>query len=377
MRIAQVVSAMNNLSSGVQSYLDDLCAALSSIGEKPILYTCGSVKYVPRNYELRSFPTCAFPAARLGRSPGLKRALFKELPSFDIVQTNALWMLPNLYPAQALRCAKTKLVTMPHGSFSSWSLSRSKWRKKVFGWLGQNKALARTDMFIATCEAEYEDIRRLGFRQPVAIIPIGVDVKKVSAVAHSAKRYRRLVFMSRIHPVKNIEMLLRVWSRIAAGFPDWQLSLVGPDKGAYADQMKLLAQRLGCPRTNFEGALLGEEKYKFLWESSCFVLPTFTENFGIVIAESLACALPVVCTRGAPWGGIIENDCGWWPEIDETQFQDSLVAALSSSEQELRRMGENGRRWVERDFSWGSVACKLRDAYRWLIQGGTRPGYIL
>ena len=256
----------------------------------------------------------------------------------------------------------------------------AKWKKRLIGWYGQYAAMAATDMWVATSDDEYNDIRRLGYKQPIVVLPNGVELPEITFAGEGVKKRsirRRMFFLSRIHPKKNVELLIRCWARLESKFPDWVLSVVGPDKdNEYADKMKNLACELGCCRVRFEGELNGEAKYRFMAESDCEVLPTHSENFGMVVAESLACGTPVICSHGAPWKGLRDNRCGWWVATEEAEFENAMKEAMAMPREELAEMGVRGREWMCRDFDWNAIGLKMKAAYAWICGKGDKPDWV-
>ena len=315
MKVIQVVPSIAHESSGVSYTMLSISRGLSNAGCDVSLYSTGLPMGVEFPCGAVECPVKAFPSVRLGRSPEMFRRLKVACKTADVIHSNSLWMMPNIYPYWASRGTKCKLVMQPHGTLSEYALSRSKWKKRLIGWLGQYAALAAADMWVATADSEFEDIRRLGYKQPVVVLPNGVDLPiiNLSEIKRCNRGRRRMFFLSRIHPKKNVGMLIRCWAKLENQFPDWDLSIVGPDKdNPYADEMKSLAVELGCKRVTFEGEMKGVEKFRFMAESDCEVLPTYSENFGMVVAEALACGTPVICSHGAPWSGLCSEKCGWW-----------------------------------------------------------------
>src|SRR5262249_29857480 len=135
---------------------------------------------------------------------------------------------------------------------------------------------------------------------------------------------RKLVFLSRVHPKKGVDLLVRAWSAVSTRFPDWELDIIGPDEIGSMEAIRRLVAELHAERVTFVGPLYGEEKWRALGSASAFVLPTHSENFGIAVAEALAVGVPAIVTRGAPWSGLEQERCGWW--IDRTL--DALVGCL-------------------------------------------------
>lgn len=298
----------------------------------------------------------------------------------SIIHTHGMWRLAHCVPAWVVNGQPGKLVFSPRGSLSPWALSVSKWKKSIAWWgLGQRLTLKRAACFHATAESEYEDIRRLGFRQPVAIIPNGIEIPAPPPPGGLRRGDRRtLLFMSRVNPKKGIDTLLNAWGPLAARYPAWDLAIVGPsDPPGYLEEMQALAARLGLARVRFPGPLYGAAKSESLWNADLFVLPTHSENFGLVVGEALAHSRPVITTREAPWAGLETERCGWWIEDSLAALSAALDEAMSLDSADLQAMGARGRAWMERDFGWDGIAQKMSDVYLWLLGRGAQPGCVV
>ena len=105
-------------------------------------------------------------------------------------------------------------------------------------------------------------------------------------------------------------------------------------------------------------------------------MPTLSENFALTVAESLAVGTPVISTKGAPWEGLKENECGWWIEHGIEPLVDAMREAMSMSPERRIEMGKNGRNWMLKDFSWKTIAQKMATVYQWLDEGGEPPSYV-
>jgi glycosyltransferase involved in cell wall biosynthesis len=254
--------------------------------------------------------------------------------------------------------------------FTEWSWRRHAWMKQPFWHLGQRSALDRVHCFHATAADEFEDVRRRGFRQPVAVIPNGIDVPP-DVDRH--EKTNRIVFLSRIDPKKGLELLFEAWSSLAQDFRDWELVIAGPLDSTYADKMQNLVRERAIPRTTFSGAVYGARKTELLAGSRLFVLPTYSENFGLAIADALAHGTPVITTIETPWKDLSERGCGWSIRPDARELKEAMTRALSTPALELSAMGAIGRAWMARDYGWDGVAERMTEVYRWLIDGGAKP----
>ncbi len=374
MKLLQIVPTIDNEATGPSYSVVRLCDEL--VGQGAGLELC-TLRAAPRqripayNKEF----ACFEPARRLGISPAMKHYVIHGPQQYDIVHVHSIWMMPGIYGAAAAARRGVPLITAPRGSLSRAALATGTRLKPLFWHLLLRRALARTQLFHATCDAEATDIRNMGFRQPVAIIPNGVDVPDIRRAP--AATGRTLLYLGRIHPIKGLPMLLEAWRSLSMRHPEWSLDIVGPGDPAHVREIRQLAASLGLQRIRFHEPAFGADKWRHYAAADLFVLPTTSENFGMTIAESLACGTPVVTTRGAPWAGVVTERCGWWCDIGTAPLHDALASAMSLSRPVLETMGQNGRDWMRRDFSWQGIAARMLQSYRWIAgSGGDRPAWI-
>jgi glycosyltransferase involved in cell wall biosynthesis len=326
---------------------------------------------------LKSFPLGLGPK-KLGNSPLMRQWLRAEVETskVNIIHNHGMWMMPNIYPSEVSRGSNCKLVFSPHGTMSSYALDRSKFTKMVFWNFFQKNALDAVTCFHATAESEYLDIRRLGYKQPVCIIPIGVDIQEVEFREQILPQRKQLLFLGRVHPIKGVDILLNAWKVVESKFLDWDLVIAGPDNDGYLAEMENLAIKLQLDRVTFVGSLFGEEKMRAFKLASLYVLPTHSENFGITVAESLATGTPAIVTKGAPWSGLQNEGAGWWVDIGIEPLITCLEEALALSPAELGEKGLAGRDWMLRDFSWEHISSEFMAVYRWVHEGGELPSCV-
>ena len=313
---------------------------------------------------------------RLGRSPAMARWLHQQVASgaVDVLHTHGLWMMPNVYPGRVRRAGSVRLVVSPRGTLSEWAMNHHRWRKKVMWRIGQSATVERADAYHATAESEHEDIRRLGFKQPVAVIPNGIDVPPLEPKPCGGRR--RLLYLGRVHKIKGIDLLLRAWREVQERFPEWELVIAGPDDGGYLPLMQQSAAAMGLRRVIFPGPVYGAEKRALYRSAHLYVLPTYSDNFAMTVAEALAAGTPAVVTRGAPWSGLAEHGAGWWIEIGVDPLVACLENALALPAERLARMGANGHAWMAAEYTWGSVGRQMAGFYRWLRGNGARPDCV-
>lgn len=370
MKVIQLLSRIQAESDGVANCGRNLSLALNRKVdlEVHILKVKGAVPsdLNVKLYEIKHFPKLLKPLNALCVSPQMDKGVCNAMEDTDILHAHSLWMMQTYYAYKAVKGKDVKLCIHIHGTLSPWALQRSRLKKRLSSiFLKQRKALERADLLIASCEDEYRDIRNYGLKNPVAIISNGIEIPKLPSF--SVKKEKTLVFLSRIHPKKGIDILLKSWRAIQDKYPDWNLRIAGNDSSEYAASLKDYCSTQQCSRVEFTGELRGLEKHEFLAKASLFVLPTFSENFGIAVGEALACGTPVITTTGAPWSGLADNDCGLWIDLSVENLTKALEEMMSRPMDELARMGQNGREWMKRDFSWDEIANRTIRSYEWLL----------
>jgi len=378
------VPSVQEEASGTTYAVLNLCRAVARADIETYLHTIdflpflGDSAHVPLEDE--PFQTLQYssrsPLNRLCISPGMAKGLDKAAQEAEIIHSHGLWMMPNIYPGSSVQGTDCRLVCSPHGTMTEWTLRRSYWKKKVFWHLWQKKALQRAACFHATAVEEIQDVRRCGFSQPIALIPNGITIPDGSGRNRDQLERRQLLFISRIHPKKGIDILLKAWAQLQDRFPDWELLIVGPDHYGSIAKMQSLAKQVGAKRVSFPGPVYGEEKLQVYKNADLYVLPTHSENFGLTIAEALACGVPAITTKGAPWEGLVKNECGWWIDIGVEPLYRCLEEAMSASREELDVLGQRGREWMIRDYSWDVVGEMMAKTYHWVAGSGELPAWI-
>lgn len=304
------------------------------------------------------------------------RALLRFLGKnqIDLVHVHGVWS-PILAAATYMaKFRDIRFVVSPHGCLEPWALGHRKFKKRIALALYQRRILENSSMLVATAKQELDSIRRLGLLNPVAVLPNGVDLNFLH-VERSSEFPRNLLFLSRVHPVKGLKDLVLAWKKVRQ--PGWKVIVAGPDELGYTAELKALIRAEGL-ESDFEflGLVVGEKKERCFSEADIFVLPTYSENFGIAVAEALARGVPVITTTGAPWEDLIIHDCGWWVQPGVEGISSALTSAMSVSRGVLAEMGGRGIRLVEENYSWVKIGRSALSASEWVLVRNEVPPFV-
>ncbi|PHQ55834.1 MAG: hypothetical protein COC16_04525 [Lutibacter sp.] len=310
-------------------------------------------------------------------SKPLNKQLTKS--GFDLFHGHGLWELPVHQMCKVARKLAKPYVITPRGMLEPWSLTQGKLKKQLALKLFQYNDLAKAACLHATAPMEVESFRKLGFKNPIAMIPNGVNIDEFPAVVpNKTNTPKKILFLSRIHIKKGIENLIEAWRLIDNEIrQSWKIEIVGNGEENYIQTLKekVVSENLSG-QIEIKKPIFGAEKIKLFREASLFVLPTFSENFGIVIAESLASYTPVITTKGTPWEDLETLNCGWWIDIGVEPLKNALIDAMQSKETMLLGMGMNGRKLIEEKFSMESVAKQMVELYEWVTTKKNRSNFI-
>ncbi len=319
--------------------------------------------------------------AAFGFSPDLKKQLQMQTQSGGIVHSHGLWMYPGLAARECAVKNHCRLIVSPHGMLEPWALNNSSWKKKLAGHFFEYKNLQTADCLHALCAPEAENIRRYGLKNPIAIIPNGVDMEE-SAPSTDAiikkfpqiKDRRRILFLSRLHPKKGLENLLQAWKKMAPGFKDWQLLIAGSGDPAYEKDLKnFSADLISQNHVVFLGQVNGDDKKQILSAANVFILPSFSEGFSMAILEAAAAGLPVLLTPECNFPELARADAAIEMTTDPVEIEKGLRQILELSDDQRKAMGQRGRELIKKSYTWSAIAGQMCRVYDWLAGTAAMP----
>jgi glycosyltransferase involved in cell wall biosynthesis len=302
---------------------------------------------------LYNFARRIFPFLRYGYTPNLVRWLKKNARSYDAVILNGLWNYTSYGSWLALRKSHVPYYVCPHGMLDPWlkeAYPTNHFLRTVFWNLFEWKVLRDARGIFFACEQEKQLAGQSFLRGTYHGYVVGYGTQDVSGDQDAQKsaflskfprvRGRKLIlFLSRIHPKKGLDLLIRAFARHAEKLFEFDLLIAGPDDIGLKAQLTKIAVKTGIGgRIHWTGMLTGDEKWGAFRLAEFFVLPSHQENFGIAVVEAMALAVPVLITKKVNiWREV--QSCGAGrvviDEIDEIADGLQYMCSLPQSEREI------------------------------------------
>jgi glycosyltransferase involved in cell wall biosynthesis len=310
----------------------------------------------------------------------LARALDRAVPQADVVHLHSLYLFHTWYTARLCRRHGVPYLLRPHGTLDPFLWRRHRARKAVLEALFQNRVLREAAAIHYTAEEEMRLATPYVQGAPGVVVPNGLDLAEyvnlpergAFRIKHPEIGSRRIVlFLSRLNFKKGLDVLIPAFARAARRHDDLHLVIAGPDDGQLGAAQGWVAEQGIGGRTTFVGMLDHPGKLACFRDAAMFVLPSYSENFGIAIVEAMACGLPVaISDRVNIWREIEAAGAGLVapPTVDDVERQIERLA----TEPAAAAMGERGQRLVAEKFAWSKIARGLESVYRTLASAPIR-----
>lgn len=387
MRVLHLIPSISPLRGGPSQAVLALAAAQRARGLDAVVLTTndhgdrvlGDLP-IGRWCERQGVPVLAFarwsPPIRALRefavASGLLGGLRRELAATDLLHVHALFSFPSTAGMALARQQQVPYLLRSIGQLNRWSLRQSPGRKRLLLKLVERRNLNGARALHFTSDAEREEAADLGLRPPAIVLPLGVELPELDPpVPASADREVRWLFLSRIHPKKQLPVLFEALADLQRRQPAarWLLDVAGDGDASYVEQLQQLAQRLGlAERIHWCGFATGDAKAALLARADWFVLPSASENFGIAAAEALAAGTPVILSPGvalAPDVG--QAGAGLVCEPEPAALAQALERALQPPS---AAMVQAARALAAERYSWPAIAAALEQHYEAILSGG-------
>jgi glycosyltransferase involved in cell wall biosynthesis len=289
---------------------------------------------------------------------------------YQLFHANGIWEYPELITAKIARKKKIPYIITPHGMLYPQAMAISKLKKQLFLKLFLMNDLQKAVAIHATCIEEMQHIRNLGVTTPIAIVPNPVVCENKPIISKQNDE-KRIGFIGRFHTIKNIEGLIAAFKKV--NHPEYSLILIG---SGTLDYESILREKAKGAKIHFAGFLNKQEKEEIIGTLSYLVLPSQSENFGMVVPEALIKGIPVIASKGTPWEELNMHRCGWWVENDVDTLAETIQKAIDTPENERLEMGKRGQELVKNNYSVEVVAKKMIRLYDWILNGSEKPEFV-
>jgi len=376
--VIQSVASLAPETGGPARSVSNLSLALASLGVKVTILAVDlgkgfSSALIPDHelIEVVNVPVKVRAGLRPVYIPNL-RIWIQEIASEKenlIIHDHGIWLPQNWFVCNYATNNQIPLVISPRGMLEPGALQQKRIKKKVALFLYQRNLLMQAAALHAASPFEAAHLRDFEIDKPVIMIPNGTDLPPDSEGEKTRdKNDIHILFLSRIHPIKGLLLLVESLGKIKSR--DWKLTIAGYNENNHqADVEKAVREANLTDRVEFAGPVQNEEKWSYFRDADLFVLPSYSENFGIVVAEALAAGVPVITTTGTPWEELVSHKCGWWVEPTVEEVAGALDQAFRLSPDVLKAMGKRGQSLIHRKYTWDSVGKKMHDFYQSILEG--------
>ncbi len=304
----------------------------------------------------------------------LTRWLWKRTAEYDLVHIHALFSYPSVAAAICAKFAGVPYIVRPLGTLSHWGMrNRRPWLKRLSFRFIESFILKGSAGVHYTSEQEALEARDWGVRGNSLVIPNPVDLPENVRGRRTLAARMVVLFLSRLDPKKGLDLLLPAFARVRACNPQAVLMIAGDGDSEFVDGLKQQALRLGLGQyVSWTGFLRGEEKRDAFADAGIFVLPSYSENFGVAVVEAMGAGLPVIVSdQVGIHREVAKADAGLVVECSVESLESALTRALGD-EQLRARMGANASA-LARQFSPEIVAKQLIDAYARICDNHGEP----
>jgi len=383
MKVLHAISGLRQTAGGTVTALVGLASAQHAAGMQVAIAATfvnpeddDANKVRAARIDVHQLGPCRDPRSR---HPRMRSWLEELARGFDVVHIHGLWEEIQHHAARACQSLRVPYVISPHGMLDPWSLSQGAWKKKLYIALRLRRNLNRAAAVHFTTDIERELVRPLGFSANTIVEPIGIDFREFDPLPEAGSFRRKfpqlgdhpiVIFLGRLHRKKGLDLLIPAFGRLKDS--PAMLVIAGPDDEYESEVRRMVAAAGIEKRVVFTGMLRGRERVEALIDSALFVLPSYQENFGIAVVESLAAGVPVIISDQVNIHREIVASGGG--AVVPTQV-DTLAAELSRwmRDGEMRSAaGERGRAFVRQRYDWHRIAASWAGHYASLATGEAR-----
>lgn len=324
-------------------------------------------------------PIQLFKAGPLLYSRQMKRYMIAT--NADILHMEALWRYPHILMGIWSKYHTVPIICSPHGMLDPYIISTQGKIKRIISHLFFQKGLESVNCYHALCQKEMEDIRAYGLKQPIAIIPNGINLPKTTKKYVKPDSNYHLLYLGRLHPKKGIDILLQAIATLKKENPNifnnWIIDIVGWDHENCQTKLEHIVHSNNLKEiVIFHGGLFGEDKIKMYANADAYILPSHGEGLPMTILEAWSWKLPVVMTPQCNIPEGFEANAAIRIEDNVSSIKQGLQTLFNMSDEERISMGNRGYKLVSENFTWDASAQKMIMLYKWLTNQGEKPDFV-
>lgn len=296
---------------------------------------------------------------------------------FDIYHANGIWTYPTYKTIKVATLLNKPTVVTMHGMLNHNALNFSAIPKKIFLSIFQRKELNRVSCIHATSRYEAQCIRDARVIAPIAVIPNGIEIKERVAPQKDISSHITFGFIGRVDRVKNLHLLLKVWRDIENIQKNIRLVIIGDGDKEYLKELLNFVCNNNITSVEFKGMLSEDNTQLEIEKLNYLILPSISENFGMVVVEALSKGIPVIATKGTPWQDLEDCNCGWWIENNYNTLKATINAAIATEQAEYTVMSNHAKELAQSRYSIDYTAEKMHQLYNYLINKNNKPNFII
>lgn len=388
-RSAVIISSISRNAGGLFESVRHLSLSLRQAGVDVDVFSCADrftdddiSQWLPLSPHV--FPVVG--PQTFGYASGLSSSLTRA--EYDVAHCHGIWMYTTIANLIASKRRRVPYLVSPHGMLDPWAVRNSHWKKLLAGFAFEDAHLRGASCIRALCTSELESIRAYGLKNPVCVIPNGINLPTLSSFCETpwaekvAEGKKILLYLGRIHPKKGLINLLKAWKNCQTdGFnkdlSDWKLVIAGWDQGEHESELHTLANELGIgPEVVFVGPQFDYAKQACYHYADAFILPSFSEGLPMVVLEAWAHSLPVIMTPQCNLPEGFEGGAAINVETTVEDISKGLFELAGMTAAERRAMGERGLQLVKERFTWPRIAEDMKQVYEWILGGGNPPACV-
>lgn len=377
MKVLQTIYGLNRKLGGPSSCTANLVSALNNVGVDTDILAIASqnadddIVHGPNIHYVENDERTS-----LRISSNFNKFLNENGSKYELIHGNTIWLWHTHQASRYCQREDKTFVLSPHGMLYPQALRVSSWKKRLILPMFQYRDLVQANLIHATSMQELQHIRTFGLKNPVAVIPNMLLLEELPTKRHTANSIRQIGFVGRIHKIKNLDLLLKSWLNLGNLSSSCELIIIGEGDWRYEEELHkyVIANRMSNVR--FAGFMSGKELHDSIKSLDYLVLPSKSENFGMVVAEALSYGVPVIASKGTPWEELESTKSGWWIEPDEETLTSALQNAILLAETKRQAMGENGRKLIKEKYLYRIVGNMMKQTYEWLLANRPKPDFI-